>query len=92
MRLVARYDNFLHLSRTYPWAGVKAQVHLTPRMGTYTGHRRIQMAQNGGQKTLRVSFRVRRERRVILVGANPTQQLSLRLVAARAAYGGNNVS
>ncbi len=31
------------------------------------------------------------ERRVILVGANPTQHLSLRLVAARAVYGGNDV-
>ncbi len=34
---------------------------------------------------------VRRERRVILVGANPTQQLSLRLVAARAVRGGNEM-
>ena len=31
------------------------------------------------------------ERRVILVGANPTQQLSLRLVAARAVRGGNEM-
>ena len=31
------------------------------------------------------------ERRFLLVGANPTQQLSFRLVAARAVYGGNDV-
>ena len=31
------------------------------------------------------------ERRVFLVGANPTQQLSLRLVAARAVCRGNDV-
>ena len=31
------------------------------------------------------------ERRVFLVGANPTQQLSLRLVAARAVHGGNDM-
>ena len=31
------------------------------------------------------------ERRVIPVGANPTQPLSLRLEAARAVYGGNDV-
>ena len=31
------------------------------------------------------------ERCALLVGANPTQQLSLRLVAARAVHGGNNV-
>ena len=34
---------------------------------------------------------VRRERRVFLVGANPTQRLSLRLVAARAVHGGNDM-
>ena len=32
-------------------------------------------ATRGADKMLRVSFRVRRERRVILVGANPTQQI-----------------
>ena len=32
------------------------------------------------------------ERRVTLVGANPTQQLSLRLVAARAVHGGNEMN
>ena len=31
------------------------------------------------------------ERRVFLVGANPTQQLSLRLVAAGAGNGGNDI-
>ena len=31
------------------------------------------------------------ERRAFLVGANPTQQLSLRLVAARAVHGGNDM-
>ena len=31
------------------------------------------------------------ERRFLLAGANPAQQLSLRLVAARAVYGGNDV-
>ncbi len=31
------------------------------------------------------------ERRVFLAGAKPAQQLSLRLVAARAVYGGNDV-
>lgn len=31
------------------------------------------------------------ERRVIPVGANPTQPLTLRLEAARAVYGGNDV-
>ena len=46
-RLYSNRDNEEHSA---PWAGVKAQVHLTPRMGTYTDHRRIQMAQNGGQK------------------------------------------
>ena len=38
-----------------------------------------------------VKITVRRERRVFLVGANPTQQLSLRLVAARAVHGGNDM-
>ena len=32
------------------------------------------------------------ERRAFLVGANPTQQQSLRLVAARAVHGGNDMS
>ena len=31
------------------------------------------------------------ERRAFLVGAKPTQQLSLRLVAARAVHGGNDM-
>ena len=31
------------------------------------------------------------ERRAFLVGANPTQQLSFRLVAARAVHGGNDM-
>ena len=31
------------------------------------------------------------ERRLLLAGANPAQQLSLRLVAARADHGGNNM-
>ena len=31
------------------------------------------------------------ERRAFLVGANPTQQLSLQLVAARAVHGGNDM-
>ena len=31
------------------------------------------------------------ERRFLSVGANPTQQLSLRLVAARAVHGGNEM-
>ena len=31
------------------------------------------------------------ERRVFLLGANPTQQLLLRLVAARAVHGGNDM-
>ena len=31
------------------------------------------------------------ERRFLLVGAKPTQQLSFRLVAARAVHGGNNM-
>ena len=31
------------------------------------------------------------ERRFTLVGANPTQQLSLRLVAAKADHGGNEM-
>ena len=31
------------------------------------------------------------ERRLLLAGANPAQQLSLRLVAARAGHGGNDM-
>ena len=34
---------------------------------------------------------VRRERRVFLAGANPAQQLSLRLIVAAANHGGNNM-
>ena len=38
-----------------------------------------------------VTARCAVERRVFLAGANPAQQLSLRLVAARAGYGGNDM-
>ena len=43
----------------------------------------------GGRLTPKAQCAV--ERRVIPVGANPTQPLSLRLEAARAVYGGNEV-
>ncbi len=40
---------------------------------------------------VKCSFQCAVERRAFLVGANPTQQLSLRLVAARAVHGGNEM-
>ena len=50
-----------------------------------------------GESLLRTNFRdnvelkCAVERRVFLVGANPTQRLSLPLVAARAIHGGNDM-
>ena len=43
------------------------------------------------EKGLNPTWVVRRERRVFLAGANPAQQLSLRLIVAAANHGGNNM-
>ena len=45
----------------------------------------------GGGDDHNVTFECAVERRVFLVGANPTQRLSLPLVAARAIHGGNGM-
>ena len=45
----------------------------------------------GGGDDHNVTFECAVERRVFLVGANPTQRLSLPLVAARAIHGGNDM-
>ena len=44
----------------------------------------------GGHRLARIS-QCAVERRAFLVGANPTQQLSLQLVATRAVHGGNDM-
>ena len=53
--------------------------------GLRLGHSTVEAGEQRGVATCAV------ERRFLLAGANPAQQLSLRLVAARAVYGGNDV-
>ena len=46
---------------------------------------------NEKEKELSTKGQCAVERRLLLAGANPAQQLSLRLVAARAGHGGNDM-
>ena len=65
----------------------------TDRMGAglSTKRKRGQEAPDPTRHRATPRLYVRRGRRAFLVGAKPTQQLSFRLVAARAVHGGNDM-